>query len=188
LLTLGPLTNIGDLLRDEPQLEDLVQMIVVMGGAIKVPGNVGMYVNGNESAEFNLYIDPLATHKVLSSGVPITLVPLDATNQVPVDMDFYNRLEFKHPTPEAGFVFDVLTGNLFMIEYNTYFFWDPLAAAILADETLATIEELTICVDITEGPTSGRTHIQSGCPIIRVVTKVDKQRFEDNFLEVLNSP
>jgi pyrimidine-specific ribonucleoside hydrolase len=188
LLTLGPLTNIADLLRDEPQLKDLIQMVFIMGGAIKVPGNVGLYVNGNESAEFNLYIDPLATSEVFSSGVPITLVPLDATNQVPVDIDFYNRLESEHPKPEATFVFDVLTGNLFMIENDAYYFWDPLAAAILADETLATYEELTICVDTTEGPTSGRTHIQSGCPIINVVTNVDKQKFEDNFLEVLNSP
>jgi pyrimidine-specific ribonucleoside hydrolase len=188
LLTLGPLTNIADLLRDDPQLKDLIQMIVIMGGAINVPGNVGLYVNGNESAEFNLYIDPLAASEVFSSGVPITLVPLDATNQVPVDMDFYNRLESEHPEPEAAFVFDVLTGNLFMIENEAYYFWDPLAAAILTDETLATIEELTICVDTTEGPTSGATHIQSGCPIISVIMEVDKQRFKEYFLNTLNSP
>jgi pyrimidine-specific ribonucleoside hydrolase len=186
LLTLGPLTNIADLLRDDPQLKDLIQMIVTMGGAINVPGNVGLYVNGNESAEFNSYIDPLATSETLSSGVPIILVPLDATNLVQVDMDFYNRLKSEHTTPEAAFIFDVLTGNLFMIEYEAYFFWDTLAAAVLADETLATIEEFTICVDTTEGPTSGATQIQSGCPTICVVTEVDKQRFERNFLNTIN--
>lgn len=188
ILTLGPLTNIADLLRDEPMLGDSIEMIYIMGGAIDVPGNVGAYVKGNLTAEFNFYIDPLAASEVLSSGVPVTLVPLDATNQVPLDMNFYNRLESKHSEPEAAFILDVLTYNLFMIQADAYFFWDPLAAAILVDETLAIFDVLSVCVDVNEGSSSGAAQIYPGCPEVRVAIGADKQIFENNFLETLNSP
>jgi len=39
----------------------------------------------NVSAEWNVYTDPLAASKVFQSGVPIVLVPLDATNQVRIN-------------------------------------------------------------------------------------------------------
>lgn len=188
ILTLGPLTNIADLLRDESMLGDSIEMIYIMGGAIDVPGNLGAYVKGNVTAEFNFYIDPLAASEVLSSGVPVTLVPLDATNQVPLDMDFYNRLESEHSEPEAAFILDVLTYNLFMIQSDSYFFWDPLAAAILVDETLAKFDVLSVCIDINEGSSSGAAQIYSGCPEVRVAIDADKQRFENDFLETLNTP
>ncbi len=57
-------------------------------------------------------------------------------------MDFYKQLESERPEPETDFVYDVLTINLFMIESGDYYFWDPLAAAILTDEKLATLRNL----------------------------------------------
>lgn len=57
-----------------------------MGGVVDVPGNVGASHGGidNMAADWNIYVDPRAAAIVLQSGVPITLVPLDATNHVPV--------------------------------------------------------------------------------------------------------
>ena len=67
--------------------------MVVMGGAVSVPGNV--HLDGAPeplAAEWNLYVDPSAAAAVVSSGAPMTLVGLDATNQVPVTEELIERL------------------------------------------------------------------------------------------------
>ncbi len=188
LLTLGPLTNIADLLRETPQAAESIEKIYIMGGAVEVFGNVGLVINENVSAEWNIYVDPVAASEVLASGVAVTLVPLDATNQVPLDAEFYTRLENDHPQAESTFIYEVLAGNLGMIQSGTYYFWDPLAAAILADPSLGTLKELTICVDTAEGASNGTTRVQAGCPAVQVVMGADRVKFENSFIETLNAP
>jgi len=189
ILTLGPLTNIAELLRREPQVSGLIDRIYIMGGAVEVPGNIQFSVSENSAAEWNIYVDPLAASEVFSSGVPVTLVPLDATNLVPLDIEFYSRLEKDHPEPEALFVFDVLTkGEMGMIQSNSYYFWDPLAAAIMVNDSLVSYETFNICVDIDEGETNGATQIGSDCPAILTAINVNADLFKTDFIETLNSP
>lgn len=188
LLTLGPVTNIADLLRTDPQAANRVKMVYVMGGAVEVPGNLAYFIEGNKAAEWNIYVDPLAAQEMLASGIPVTLVPLDATNQVPLTLDFYDRLEYDHPEAEAAFVYEVLTGSMGMIQSGTYYFWDPLAASILTDESIAAITEIEICAETNEGSTSGATQKRAGCPLVRVAVDADPETFVYNFIEALNAP
>lgn len=188
VLTLGPVTNIAELLRADAQAANLVEMVYVMGGAVEVPGNLDFFIEGNKSAEWNIYVDPLAAQEMLASSIPVTLVPLDATNQVPLTLDFYDRLGWDHPEPEAAFVYEVLSGSMGMIQSGMYYFWDPLAAAILVDESIATISEMEVCVETKEGVTSGATQAQAGCPKIRVAADADQEAFEYSFIEALNAP
>jgi pyrimidine-specific ribonucleoside hydrolase len=189
ILTLGPLTNVAETLQTNPSLVDHIDRIYIMGGAVEVPGNVGasgVEIN-NSVAEWNIYVDPYAANVVLQSGVPITLVPLDATNHVPLTAKFYNGLKGNHTSPEATFVFDVLTQQKAFIDSGGYYFWDPLAAAILTDDSLATFENKNLCVVETEGPESGRTKLDNGCPEVRVAVSADGGRFEQVFVDVLNT-
>src|ERR1051326_1178405 len=75
LVAIGPLTNIALALRQEPRIVEQVQEVVIMGGALLVPGN------DTPEAEFNIYVDPQAAHIVLHAGWPIRLVSLDATTR-----------------------------------------------------------------------------------------------------------
>jgi pyrimidine-specific ribonucleoside hydrolase len=188
LLTLGPLTNVAEALQEYPSLAEDIEMIYIMGGAVNVPGNVGASGVGidNNVAEWNIYIDPVAANLVLRSGMPVTLVPLDATNHAPVTARFYRRLAKNHTTPEATFVFDVLTQQKEFIDSGGYYFWDPLAAAILTDESLAAIQTLGLCVVEREGSESGRTKAGEGCPQVRVAFSADAGGFEQTLLEILN--
>lgn len=86
IIALGPLTNLGALLRDRPGLLQQAGRIIVMGGAVWRPGNV------NRWAEFNFYRDPGAAAAVLSAGLPVTLVSLDVTRQVALDESHVARL------------------------------------------------------------------------------------------------
>ncbi len=108
MLTLGPLTNVALALQANPNLANRIDGVYVMGGAVHVPGNLDENVSGNTAAEWNVYIDPHAANVVFASGVPITLVGLDATNHAPLTMDFYQRLERNQKTNATKFIHTVL--------------------------------------------------------------------------------
>ncbi len=190
LLTLGPLTNVAEALQDTPALVDNLEMIYIMGGAVDVPGNVGSSGVGidNHVAEWNIYVDPRAANIVLDSGAPITLVPLDATNHAPLTPAFYNRIKDAHTSPEATFVFDLLTKNYGFVESGGYYFWDPLSAATLTDESLVTFQTIGLSVVEGEGLESGRTQPTDNGAKVRVAVSADGARFEQVFLDTLNAP
>ena len=74
LVAIGPLTNLAMAVRREPRIAQSVREVVIMGGALRVPGNV------TPVSEFNIFVDPHAARIVLHAGWPIRLVSLDVTN------------------------------------------------------------------------------------------------------------
>lgn len=75
LCPLGPLTNVAISMLREPRIVERIGGIVLMGGGFFEGGNV------TPAAEFNIYVDPHAADIVLKSGVPIVMLPLDATHK-----------------------------------------------------------------------------------------------------------
>ncbi len=189
LLTLGPLTNLAEALQGAPELAQRLAAVYIMGGAVEAPGNVADSGAGidNQYAEWNFYADPTAVQVVLASGAPITLVPLDATNHVPASLSFFNKLKANQKTDEARFAFDVLDAQREFVASGGYYFWDPLTAAVLADESLATFETRALTVITAEGPDSGRLVAAEGVANVRYATAADRARFEPLFLEALNA-
>lgn len=76
LIAVGPLTNIAIALEREPKLPELVQQLIIMGGAVTEPGNV------SPVAEANFLGDPHAADQVLGASWPATIVGLDVTHQI----------------------------------------------------------------------------------------------------------
>jgi purine nucleosidase len=69
LVTLGPLTNIANLISAFPDVVDKIKEIVIMGGTACTVGNV------TPAAEYNIWCDPEAADIVFKSGVSeITMV------------------------------------------------------------------------------------------------------------------
>ena len=79
LCPLGPLTNIAMAIIKEPGILPNIEEIVLMGGGFFEGGNV------TPAAEFNIHVDPHAAHVVFTAGVPMTMLPLDATHSAPMD-------------------------------------------------------------------------------------------------------
>lgn len=181
LLTLGPLTNVAIALRDDPDLVEDLAGVTVMGGAIDVPGNVIR----NAVAEFNVWVDPVAAREVLGAEAPVTLVPLDATNDAPVTLFFAEALADHHVTPEAATVHDLFEAQPFLLS-GQYFFWDPLSAAIVVEPDLATYEERAVTVLEGEKETQGQIVADPDGPTVRVAVAPDALAFEREFLNTLN--
>ena len=156
VLALGPLTNVGAALGATPALAEKIEMIYVMGGAVDVPGS--SVSEKNTAAEWNIYCDPHGARLTFESGAPITLVPLDATNEMPVTPEFVDQLDAKQTTPEAEFVARLLANNAESIASGSYYFWDPLAAVVMSDPSLVTLTPRDVTViDIPGAPDDGRT-------------------------------
>ncbi len=145
LIMLGPLTNLAVALRVSPALLQRFQSIIVMGGAVGVPGNVA------PGAEFNMYVDPHAASRVLQASLPTTLVPLDVTNKVKADRATVKAWAAESRDPLARFVVDA-TGCAFdfaeKVEgHGELYFHDPLAVLAAMDPTLFTFEPMHVAVE-----------------------------------------
>jgi inosine-uridine nucleoside N-ribohydrolase len=77
----GLMTNAALLLRDHPHLKHKIARIAVMGGCIGPLGPQGRHGNITPFAEFNFFMDPEAASFVLDAGIPVTILPMDATHQ-----------------------------------------------------------------------------------------------------------
>jgi xanthine dehydrogenase/oxidase len=189
ILAIGPLTNLGTLFKEAPELADRIEHIYVMAGAIDAPGNVNAAdpSNPNVVAEFNVYCDPVAAAHVFRSGAPITLVPLDATQYAPISTAFYLRLLENHGTFAADFIYQALTADYGFIASGQFDFWDPLAAALLTQNALGSYRTLSLSVYTENDERSGQILIdgETGTQI-RTCLNVDAPAFEDLFLTTLN--
>ncbi|TQD72657.1 hypothetical protein C1H46_041815 [Malus baccata] len=72
--------------------------------------------------------------QVIHSGIPVTLVPLDATNTIPISQNFFEALEKSQNTYEAQYVFQSLKmacDTWFDKQfYTSYFMWDSFTAGV----------------------------------------------------------
>ena len=180
LVALGPLTNLALALKADATAMGFVGRIVAMGGAVDVPGNI------TPAAEFNMYVDPEAAHRVLAAKLPLDLVPLDATRQAVLPRAGLKKALSRSPGPigsritafsERGFRIDHAGGAQGMVLH------DPLALALAIDSTLAEWEAVRLAV----GP-DGETERVRGEPNCRIARRVDATRFVRLFLDRLCPP
>lgn len=139
LVAVGPLTNLGVVLAARPELADQIERIVIMGGAVTVLGNV----TESPTAEWNIYIDPEAARRVIAAGIPVTLVPLDATNHVPWTERILRRLETLD-APAAHTVYQMASSRATLAGF---YFWDELAAMAAVETNVVTLESMTVRID-----------------------------------------
>ena len=88
--------------------------------------------NSLNNAEANFWIDAVAINKILNSGIPAYIVPLNATNEARLT-GFADRLQSnpRCATPSAQFMKNLQLSNQptsGVYVYDTLFFWDTLAA------------------------------------------------------------
>ncbi|MCE9623221.1 MAG: nucleoside hydrolase [Actinomycetia bacterium] len=138
LVAVGPLTNLGVVLGDDPELADHLARVVIMGGALAVPGNV----EAAPTAEWNIYVDPEAARRVIAAGAPVTFVALDATNYLAWNDRLLARLGALK-TAASDLEHEVAAST----ELDGFYLWDELAAMTAVDPTLVTTESVVVRID-----------------------------------------
>ncbi len=191
ILALGPLTNLSAALARAPAAARRLSDIVIMGGAVGVPGNIGaggFLKTTNKTSEWNLFADPRAAKRVFTSAMKLRLVPLDATNRILIDAEFVRRFDALGLTPLGKFVSAILGLARKSIDGGFYFAWDPLAAAVLVDPRVAKFRPLSIEIRI-DSPEEGRTvEIRDAYPNAEVAMGADAARFERVFFGAFAQP
>jgi pyrimidine-specific ribonucleoside hydrolase len=185
ILALGPLTNIAEALERDRSIAGNIREIVIMGGAVRAPGNLrdgGVFHTENSTAEWNMFIDPMAAGIVFRSGVPIRLIALDATNKVHIGPEFLRQFEAKALTPLGRVVAEVLHADRETIDAGIFYAWDPLAAAALLRPSL--VKTVPMHIEIKQdAPEDGRTIALPGEPNAKVAVDADADTFRALFLE-----
>lgn len=149
ILALGPLTNIARLVREHPLAARRVGRIIAMGGAIAEPGNIG------PRSEYNIAADPEAAAIVFSSGLPLTLVPLDVTRRVRASRAYTALLR------QAGKVAATTSADLIEAYFHSTTggesrpLHDPCVMLYALRPDLFGCETMTLDVDVGHGADAG---------------------------------
>ncbi|HBR65132.1 MAG TPA: hypothetical protein DEA18_04985 [Dehalococcoidia bacterium] len=80
-VALGRLTNLALAISLEPSIVNSIKEVVIMGGAINVPGNI------SPTASANLFGDVHGASVVYRSGINLTQIGLDVCNEVEISPD-----------------------------------------------------------------------------------------------------
>ncbi|MFL6213366.1 MAG: nucleoside hydrolase [Blastocatellia bacterium] len=88
LLAVGPLQNVADALRKEPNLGRYVKRVVLMSGCVYGTS----YSPAKSIREWNVYQSTADAQLVYGAGLPLTIVPLDSTTHVLLSDDERRRI------------------------------------------------------------------------------------------------
>lgn len=188
IAAVGPQTNLANVLLRHPGLKDKIESVTIMGGAVDVPGNIhdiGFWIK-NDVAEWNFFCDPLAVKTVFESGVKIQLVPLDATNQVPVTQEFVVSFQKQAHSTASDFVLQMIKRIVGNFRRNVaYHLWDPMTCATAVNPDLCQFEEMRLDI-VTESGNHWAGVVKSDDGVkIKVARKIQKEQFENGFIDVI---
>lgn len=188
LIPVGPLTNIGLLLRTYPRIAEKIAHISLMGGAMGAG-------NWTPAAEFNIWVDPEAARIVFRSGLPITMHGLDVTHKALMGLPEADRLDAVGT--RVGHVFADLLRFFTRFHVEKYGtadtpIHDAVAVAHVALPGLVTTRRYHVDVETTGDITRGRTVVddrgqEGATPNVDVALDIDRAAFADLVIEAVAS-
>jgi inosine-uridine nucleoside N-ribohydrolase len=188
VVALGRLTNLALAMSLEPRVATALRGLIVMGGAIKVPGNI------SPVASANLWGDPEAAGVVYRSGAKIVQIGLDVCDQVEISAAQQQRvwqqdsaatrlLQTLTPCLQASYRRRGLLHHPDSIRYN-----DVPAVAYVIDPSLFTCQNVYVRIETQGQLTRGQTVADlrgqdSAPPNVSVAFGVDAERLTQLWLE-----
>lgn len=193
LITLGPLTNAASAIEADAETMTRLRELIVMGGSFGSESNI------TAAAEFNFFADPAAARIVIRSGLPVTVVGLNATHRAMLPRARFEALlgEMPRESPARRLLTDV-TRQYFEIYarqrgIDGAYLHDPLAVAAAVDPQVIETRRYPCDVE-TEGELTAGMLVVDTRPSaaadgsnVKVATNVDAQRFLTLFERALKA-
>lgn len=152
LIATGPLTNIAAAINREPRIARRVNEISIMGGSVT-------FGNWTPAAEFNIFVDPEAAHKVFESGMHVKMCGINLTRQAIFSTKELTDFE-AIGSRVSKFCADLLRFFLASsseVAGGGVSVHDPCAVAWLIDPTLFKAAEVHVSVELRGDSTRGMT-------------------------------
>jgi len=187
ILAIGPLTNIAKALQLEPELPQLVPQIVIMGGAIAVPGNK------NRVAEFNFFVDPEAADIVFRSSLTKILVPLDLCLTTAFQLADFRAIKNERLRAALLPMMQRFIQGLRQDEGTSGILaYDALAGYFLLNRTAFMLQPMNIEIEtrgrLTSGMSVAERRPYKPVPAnVLVAVDVDRQAFRQDFVKHLSA-
>jgi pyrimidine-specific ribonucleoside hydrolase len=161
----GTHTNLAEALNLDPGISENIRDVYIMGGSVYEPGNIhsDWPALDNTVAEWNIWVDPVAADEVFASGLPLHLIPLDATRRVmwtPSDLQVWQSYD----SPAAKLAAELLQWMLDTWSAKGVYIWDLVAATQSTNPALCSEVSLSIDVVTSPGKEQGRTVAINGTP------------------------
>jgi purine nucleosidase len=142
LIAIGPLMNVGAAIDKDPATLRKLKRIILMGGSIhRGYGDLGFGPPTPPQPEWNILNDIPSAQKLFASGVPLFVMPLDAT-QLKLD-EVKRAFLFSQGTPLT----DALTLLYHQWGQQTPTLFDPMTIAFLINPALCPIQPMHIRID-----------------------------------------
>ncbi len=156
LLAVGPLTNLAVLFALDPEVPALLKQLVLMGGVYYTRGYDG------SNAEWNIRNDPHAAAVVFHAPVPrLVAVGLDVTTQCRMPSEEV-RARFAQAGPPLDLVLEM--AEVWFRHTPQITFHDPLAAALVFEPGLCTLEAQRVEVELVSPRGQGQTYFENDPP------------------------
>lgn len=186
LLCVGPLTNLARAIMFDPTLPKLIKEVVIMGGAIDVPGNK------NRVAEFNFFVDPEAADIVFKSKIKKTLIPLDLCTKVVLGFDEFENILNKEIKDTLLPMMKLFQKGLIEDEgTNGILAYDALAAYFLINPDIFETKMMDVLIETKGELTSGmsvaeRRDYKVEETNVKVCFRIDKEKFREDLFGLLS--
>jgi len=186
ILTIGPLSNIGRAIKKAPEIVPLIKKIVIMGGAINVPGNK------SRVAEFNFFVDPEAAEIVFKANVKKILIPLDPCNEITLSLDYFRKLKKTNQYIVIESMMKHFINGIKKHEGTSgALVYDVIAAYYLINPKASTLKHMDIVIETKGEYTFGMSVVEKRKIVKKknntlVIEKVKKSVFKADLITLLN--
>lgn len=171
LISIAPLSNIGALIDKDPATFRKLKKVVIMGGSIRRGyDSPNAAKTAGPSAEYNIQMDVSSANKLLASGVPIFMLPLDST-QLRLDAARRKRI-FDKNTPLTNVLMQLYTEWSAATKRSTPVLFDAMAVAYDLDPALCPMTPMRLHVDH-----GGYTRVIAGTPNVNVCLQSNPDKF-----------
>lgn len=171
---IGPLTNIGEAIRRNPEVMRKVRKLAIMGTTYAGEGPDAA------EREHNGWVDPVATKLVLESKIPATVVGLNVTTKVSVRREDVKKLE---GSPLGNYLTAMTYQYYGLIGRDYTYMHDPLAVAAVFDPEVVSTRRMSAHV-LDDGRAAYLTDPEGW---LDVCVGVFPERFEKLLLETIGS-